>query len=108
MMNAAQAMPSLIYKIVPAALWRLAEERGVFSGSPVDTRDGYIHFSTAGQLAATARKHFAGQQDLVLVTVDADRLALRWEPARGGELFPHLYGDLPLSAVRAVEPYDVP
>lgn len=101
-------MPSLIYKIVPAALWRLAEERGVFTGSPVDAQDGYIHFSTAEQLTATAQKHFAGQHDLLLVTVDGEHLDLRWEPSRGGQLFPHLYGELPMSAVRAVQRYDVP
>jgi uncharacterized protein (DUF952 family) len=68
----------------------------------VDVRDGFIHFSTAAQLAETAAKHFAGLTDLVLVAVDADALgaALKWEVSRGGALFPHLYGDLPLSAVR--------
>lgn len=101
-------VPCLIYKIVPAQLWRDAERRGVFTGSPVDARDGFIHFSTAEQLADTARRHFAGQHDLLLVTVDAEVLDLRWEPARLGTLFPHLYGVLPLSAVESVEPYDVP
>ncbi len=102
----------LVYKIVPAVLWREAEARGVFVGSPVDLQDGFIHFSTAGQLDETARKHFAGQRDLLLVTVDAAALGaphdLRWEPSRGGALFPHLYGPLPLTAVRAVEPFVVP
>ncbi len=101
-------MMSLIYKIVPAALWRDAEAQGVFVGSPVDARDGYIHFSTAEQLAATARKHFSGQKDLLLVTIDSGELPLRWEPARDGALFPHLYAELPLSAVRAAQHYDVP
>lgn len=91
-----------IFKIVPAALWREAEEAGVFTGSPVDLRDGFIHFSTAEQLQETAEKHFAGQTGLLLVAVDADQLAVRWEPSRGGALFPHLYGDLPLSAVQSV------
>lgn len=95
-----------IYKICPAALWREAEQSGAFHGSPVDRRDGYIHFSTADQVAATAEKHFRGERDLVLVAVEAGRLGdqLAWEPSRGGALFPHLYGALPASAVRRVEP----
>lgn len=97
---------ALIYKIVPASLWHEAEARGAFTGSPVDIRDGFIHFSTVEQLAETAQKHFAGQRDLLLVTVDTTQLDLRWEPSRGGQLFPHLYGPLPLSAVRLVEPFD--
>jgi uncharacterized protein (DUF952 family) len=98
-------MPTL-YKICPAALWREAERNGVFRGSEVDLRDGFIHFSTAGQVAETAAKHFAGQDDLVLLRVDAARLgaALKWEPSRGGALFPHLYGDLDLAAVVRVGP----
>ncbi len=98
----------LVYKIVPAALWREAERSGAFPGSPVDQRDGFIHFSTAEQLADTALKHFAGQRDLLLVTVDAERLDLRWEQARGGQLFPHLYGALPLSVVQSAEAFDAP
>lgn len=98
--------PDVIYKIVPAALWRDAEARGAFAGSPVDVQDGYIHFSTAGQVAETARKHFAGQRDLLLVTVETTHLDLRWEPSRGGQLFPHLYAALPMTAVRAVAPFD--
>ena len=88
-------MPT-IYKICPAALWREAERAGSFRGSAVDLRDGFIHFSSAAQVAETAAKHFAGQHDLVLLRVDAARLgaALKWEPSRGGALFPHLYGDL--------------
>jgi uncharacterized protein (DUF952 family) len=94
----------LIYKICPAALWREAVRAGVFHGSVVDARDGFIHFSTAEQAAETAAKHFAGQSDLVLVGVDAAKLgaALRWEPARGGALFPHLYGELDPAAVVSV------
>lgn len=96
----------LVYKICPAALWREAVAAGRFTGAPVDHADGYIHFSTAAQLHETAARHFAGQDDLVLVAVDAVALgdALRYEPSRGGDLFPHLYGDLPLSAVRAAAP----
>jgi uncharacterized protein (DUF952 family) len=95
-----------IYKICDAAAWRAAERVGEFAGAPVDVADGYIHFSTADQVAETAAKHFAGQRDLVLVAVDADTLgpALKWEPSRGGGLFPHLYGRLPLAAVRRVKP----
>jgi len=98
--------PSTIYKLVPAALWREAENAGRFTGSAADLRDGFIHFSTAAQLAETAAKHFAGQSDLLLVGADAARLgeALRWEPSRGGALFPHLYGALELAAVTRVEP----
>src|SRR5262249_38325833 len=79
---------------------------GEFTGAPVDLADGYIHFSTADQVEETAAKHFAGQRDLILVAVDADALgaALKWEPSRGGALFPHLYGKLSLTAVRWVKP----
>ncbi|MEA2870444.1 MAG: hypothetical protein QOH67_420 [Hyphomicrobiales bacterium] len=99
-------LPATIYKICDTALWGEAERAGVFAGAPVDHADGYIHFSTAGQVAETAVRHFAGQADLVLVAVDAVALgtALRHEPSRGGALFPHLYGTLPLSAVRWVKP----
>jgi uncharacterized protein (DUF952 family) len=92
---------SLIYKIVPEALWRAAEALAEFDGAPVDLADGFIHFSTARQVRDTAAKHFAGQRDLLLVTVEAERLgaALRCEPSRGGELFPHLYGKLQLADV---------
>lgn len=97
---------SVIFKIVPAGLWRAAEQAGVFRGSEVDLKDGFIHFSTAAQAEETAAKHFAGQSDLLLVSVDGDRLgaALKWEPSRGGALFPHLYGDLPLTAITSVVP----
>jgi uncharacterized protein (DUF952 family) len=95
-----------IYKICGAAAWTAAERAGEFTGAPVDLADGYIHFSTADQVAETAAKHFAGQSPLVLVAVDADALgaALKWEPSRGGALFPHLYGTLPLTAVRWAKP----
>ena len=99
-------MPATIYKICDAALWREAERARVFGGAPVDLADGYIHFSTAAQVAETAARHFAGMPDLVLVAVDATALgtALRYESSRGGAMFPHLYGKLPLSAVRWVKP----
>ncbi|MDJ1157998.1 DUF952 domain-containing protein [Chelatococcus sp. SYSU_G07232] len=97
---------SLVYKICPSALWREAEAMGRFDGAPVDIADGYIHFSTAAQVRETAARHFAGQDGLVLVGVETDRLgeALRWEPSRGGDLFPHLYGPLGLDAVRFAVP----
>ena len=95
-----------IYKIAPAALWREAERAGAFTGAPVDLADGFIHFSTAEQVRETAARHFAGQSDLVLAAIHVAALgsALRYEPSRGGALFPHLYGTLPLSAVRWVKP----
>ncbi|WP_457106702.1 DUF952 domain-containing protein [Methylobacterium sp. P5_C11] len=95
----------LIYKICPRALWREAETAGAFSGAPIDRQDGFIHFSTAAQVAETAARHFAGQGDLLLVAVAADALgeSLRYEPSRGGALFPHLYGPLPLAAVVSVD-----
>ncbi len=94
-------MANIIYKICPEALWRAAEEAGRFDGAPVDTADGYIHFSTAAQVRETAARHFAGQTGLLLVAADGDALGdkLRWEASRGGALFPHLYAPLPLSAV---------
>lgn len=107
-----------IYKICPASAWREAERQGVYRGSADDIRDGYIHFSTASQVRETARKHFSGQAGLFLIAVDADALgeALRWEPSRNNELFPHLYGELDLGAVveimdlrsRADGSHDVP
>jgi uncharacterized protein (DUF952 family) len=96
----------IIFKICTATEWAEAERAGVYRGSAVDLRDGFIHFSTAEQAPETAARHFAGQRDLVLVAVDANALGerLKWEPSRGGALFPHLYGDLDLQAVRKVEP----
>lgn len=96
----------LVYKICPETLWREAERDGEFRGAAIDVQDGFIHLSTAEQLAGTAEKHFRGQSGLVLISVDEEALgeALRYEPSRGGALFPHLYGPLPLDAVRRVEP----
>lgn len=95
---------SRIYKILARAEWEAARVLGRFAGSAVDARDGYIHFSTAAQAAETARRHFQGRDGLVVLEVEADDLGedLRWEPSRGGELFPHLYGVLDVSMVRAV------
>jgi len=97
------AVPT-IYKISPASAWREAERQGVYKGSADDLRDGYIHFSTAAQVAETARKHYFGQTGLFLIAVDADALGddLRWERSRNGELFPHLYGELDIGAVTAI------
>jgi uncharacterized protein (DUF952 family) len=93
---------NFIFKIAGAAEWSAAETAGVFAGAAVDRADGYIHFSTAAQVAETAAKWFAGRDDLVLAAIDADALgdALRWEPSRGGALFPHLYAPLSFSVVR--------
>ncbi|MGC9668297.1 DUF952 domain-containing protein [Planosporangium sp. 12N6] len=94
----------MIYKLLPAPEWAAAEERGHYDGSAVDRRDGFIHFSGRDQVVETAARHFAGQTGLTLLAVDPRRLgdALRWEPSRGGALFPHLYGPLPAHAVVAV------
>lgn len=94
----------LIYKLAPAALWKTAEAAGVFAGAPDDLAAGFIHFSTAAQTRETAAKYFRGEPDLLLIAVDAGLLAdtMRWETSRGNQLFPHLYGPLPLAAVRSV------
>lgn len=95
---------ALIYKLVGRTAWEEAEARGVFLGAPIDLADGYIHFSAAHQVRETAAKHFAGVPDLLLVSVDGDTLgdALKWEPSRGGDLFPHLYGPLPVHVAKKV------
>ena len=91
----------VVFKIVAADEWREAEAAGVFAGAAVDRADGFIHFSTAEQAPETAAKWFAGRDDLILAAVDAEALGadLRWEPSRGGALFPHLYAALEMSAV---------
>ena len=96
----------LIYKICPAALWSEAEAKGRFDGAPVDLADGYIHFSTGAQVAETAAKHFAGQDELLLIAIEDERLgpALRYETSRGGALFPHLYAPLDPKVVRWIAP----
>ena len=95
-----------VYKILKVDAWTGAERAGRFEGAGVDLADGYIHFSTAAQAPETARLHFAGQADLVLLRIDADALgdALKWEPSRGGQLFPHLYEPLGCALVEAVTP----
>lgn len=96
--------PRTIYRLLDADVWTRAQQSGAFHGSEHDVRDGFIHFSTAEQVAETAAKHYAGRANLVLLWVDAEQLgeALRWEPSRGGALFPHLYGALPVAAVTRV------
>jgi uncharacterized protein (DUF952 family) len=93
--------PDFVYKIASRPVFEASQAAGRFLGMPIDLKDGYVHFSTAAQLAETLRLHFAGQGDLVLFAVRCFDLGagLRWEPSRGGQLFPHLYGDLPMSAV---------
>ena len=112
-----------IYKLMTAAEWDAAWAEGVYRGSEQDQRDGFIHFSTAAQIAETARKHFSGVPDLVLLAVDTDVIEklhapanegqqagqsegspLRWEPSRGGDLLPHLYALLPSTAVQSAAP----
>ncbi len=95
-----------IYKILRPGEWRALMEAGATEGAPIDLADGYIHFSTAGQVAETAAKHFAGETDLLLAAVRSDPLgdALKWEPSRGGALFPHLYRPLRLADLSWVRP----
>ena len=95
------AMERLVFKVCDEAAWAEAKQKGRFEGAPVDLADGYIHFSTASQLAETLAKHFAGQEKLVLVAVRTEHLgpSLRWEPSRGGDLFPHLYEHLQMRHV---------
>jgi uncharacterized protein (DUF952 family) len=96
----------IVYKIVATEEWAAAETAGAFAGAAVDRADGFIHFSTAVQAPETAAKWFAGRGDLTLAAIDAEAFGkdLRWEPSRGGALFPHLYGPLPMSAVLWARP----
>ncbi len=96
--------PNPIYKIASRQDWDDASKQGAYRGSADDLRDGFIHFSTRDQLAETARKHFAGRNDLVLIAIDPLPLgqALKWEASRGGALFPHLYADLPTASALSV------
>jgi uncharacterized protein (DUF952 family) len=97
---------TLIYKIASAEEWEEAVRIGAYRGSPDDLRDGFIHFSRAAQLAETAAKHFAGRSGLLLIAVPAATLGahLKWEPSRGGALFPHLHAELPVRAAVWVRP----
>lgn len=94
-------MSELVYKVVSRDDWDVAQRDGVYRGAPIDVTDGFIHLSAANQLVETVARHFSGQHNLLLVAIEAKQLgdALRWEPSRGGKLFPHLYGELPLTAV---------
>jgi beta-hydroxylase len=97
------------YKILTAGQWAAWQAAGRFTGAPIDIEDGYIHLSAADQVAETAEKHFAGLRELVLVEVDLTMLGedVRWEPSRGGQLFPHVYGVIPLAAVTKASPIDI-
>ena len=97
-----------VYHVCRRTDWEIAKETGSYEGSADDLRDGFIHFSTGAQVEESVQKHRAGQLGLILLTVDPDKLSnnLRWEESRGGQLFPHLYGALPLEAV--VKEQDLP
>src|SRR5579862_2021358 len=99
-------MTHMVYHMCPAEAWESAVAAGRYDGSEADRRDGFLHFSTADQIVESARRHRAGEAGLVLVAVEAERLdeRLRWEPSRGGALFPHLYGPLYPSEVASVQP----
>jgi uncharacterized protein (DUF952 family) len=95
----------LIYKICSKTVWEEIQSLASWAGSPHDLRDGFIHFSTEDQLAGTLQKHYAGQTDLVLLSIEAETLgdALKWEPSRGGDIFPHLYGPLTIALIVSFE-----
>ncbi len=95
---------ALIYKICDFDLWEKAKAEGQFIGAEIDLKDGFIHFSTAEPLGETLALHFEGIENLLLLTIDGNGLDIKWEPARTGDLFPHLYHILPLSAVLAINP----
>jgi uncharacterized protein (DUF952 family) len=96
----------LIFKVLTADQWDEIQREGWFEGAPVDLADGYMHFSTAAQLPETLAKHFAGESGLVVAAADTDALddALKWEPSRGGDLFPHLYRGFFLAEIAWTEP----
>jgi uncharacterized protein (DUF952 family) len=108
-MSVPAVIPELIYKIATAAAFAPAGRSGIFAGAAVDAQDGFIHFSTASQLPETLRLHFRGQGDLLLIAVRTADVAanVRWEPSRGGDLFPHLYAPLELAAVAWTAPLSV-
>ena len=100
------ANPDTAYKILTSEQWAQFQADGVFHGAPVDLADGYIHLSAADQVAGTLDKHFAGQTALVIAEVDLAVLgdSIKWEASRGGALFPHIYGPLPMAAVTGTTP----
>jgi uncharacterized protein (DUF952 family) len=97
---------NLIFKICPVEEWKKATQTGRYCGSPADLRDGFIHLSASHQLQETAAKHFSGMKELVLIAFSADQLGaeLKWEPSRGGDLFPHFYGFLPTDLALWIKP----
>lgn len=97
-------MADLVYKVLRRPEWTATQAGGVFSGSPADARDGFIHLSAAHQVRGVCERHFAGEDDLIVLTLEVDRLgpALKWEISHKGEPYPHLYGTLPLALVSAV------
>lgn len=99
-------MSRMIYHMCPAETWEAALRIGEYRGTADDLRDGFIHFSTADQIAESARRHRAGQSGLVLIAVESARLGgrLKWEPSRGGALFPHLHGALDPGEIASVVP----
>ncbi len=101
-------LPLVAYKVLTAEQMAVLEHEGVFTGAPIDLADGYVHLSAADQVTETVDKHFAGQTDLHIAAVDLAVLddAVKWEPSRGGQLFPHIYAALPLNAVIAYGPLE--
>ena len=99
-------MPAFVYKVLADAAYEAAKSEGQFFGNGDDLRDGFIHLSAPHQVEGTLAKHYPGQEDLLLLALDPERLGpgLKWEPSRGGGMFPHLYGALPLNAVVAADP----
>jgi uncharacterized protein (DUF952 family) len=98
-------MAQPVYKILSKSAFQEAKARGRFEGSPVDLSDGFIHLSAGNQVAGTLAAHFGGQSDLLLLAIDSESLGdrLKWEPSRGGALFPHLYGSLDLAHIVSVD-----
>jgi uncharacterized protein (DUF952 family) len=101
-------LPLTAYKVLTSPQMALLEADGVFAGAPIDLADGYIHLSAADQVTETVDKHFGGQTELHVAAVDLAVLgdAVKWEPSRGGQLFPHIYAPLPLDAVLAYGPLE--
>jgi beta-hydroxylase len=97
--------PQVAYKVLSSNEFTQWQDDGTFTGSPVDLADGFIHLSTVDQMSETLQKHFIGQPGLVIATIDLALLgdAVRWEPSRGGALFPHVYGDMPIAAMTGFE-----
>lgn len=93
---------SVLYKITSRAAWEARD--GIVPWAEIDHSDGFVHLSAAHQVRETAAKHFAGRTDLVLLGIDEAKLdGLKWEPSRDGDLFPHVYGDIPLDAVTTAD-----